>query len=119
MRTFLVTSKILLVSIFVPSDVRLGREATLFGIPLLYMEQCQALGTAGDLILMDPSTYLISDKANVGIQSDVSIHVRFVYDESVFRFVYRCDGQPEYASAITPFKGSDTESPYICIATRS
>ena len=69
------------------------------------MEQCQAIGIAGDLILMDPSTYLIGDKANVGIQSAVSIHVRFVYDESVFRFVYRCDGQTEYASAITPFKG--------------
>jgi len=60
--------------------------------------------------------YIIAEKGP--IQSAVSIHVRFIYDETVFRFVYRCAGQPEYSTAITPFKGSDTESPFITLAAR-
>ncbi len=40
-----------------------------------------------------------------GIEAAMSIHVKFVYDESVFRFVLRVDGQPERASALTPYKG--------------
>lgn len=91
--------------------------ATLFGRPVLPMEQCQTLGTAGDIILGDFSKYLAIDKGSM--KSDVSIHVRFVYDESVFRFVYRFDGQPLLAKAITPYKGSNTLSHFIKLQTRS
>ncbi|MBA7635483.1 hypothetical protein ES703_43087 [subsurface metagenome] len=67
---------------------------------------------------MDPSAYLLIDKG--GVQAAVSIHVRFIYDESVFSFVYRCNGQPMFASAITPFKGTaDTVSPFVAIAERT
>jgi HK97 family phage major capsid protein len=65
--------------------------STLFGRPVIPIEQCQALGTAGDIILADlKNGYVLADKGNV--QEDVSIHVRFICDESVFRFVYRVDG---------------------------
>jgi len=57
-------------------------------------------------MLADFSQYKFIDKG--GMQSDVSIHVRFIYDESVFRFVYRCDGQPVLASEITPFTAGVT-----------
>ncbi len=70
--------------------------ATLFGRPVIPIEQCQALGHLGDIIFMDPTAYVLCDKG--AVKSDVSIHVRFLYDESVFRFVYRVDGQPVWAS---------------------
>ena len=50
--------------------------------------------------------YIIAEKG--GVQWDVRIHYRFIYDESVFRFVMRVDGQPILASPITPFKGTAT-----------
>ncbi len=91
--------------------------ATLFGRPLIPIEQCETLGTAGDIILADLSSYILIDKG--GLQSDVSIHVRFLNDESTLRFVFRCDGQPMYAAAVTPFKGSETKSPFVILQTRA
>lgn len=90
---------------------------TLFGRPVIPIEQCSALGDQGDIIFADLGGYIIAEKG--GIQSDVSIHVNFVYDESVFRFVMRMDGQPERASALTPYKGSDTLSHFVTLAARA
>ncbi len=63
--------------------------------------------------------YVLGEKG--GIQSDVSIHVRFIYDESVFRFVLRLDGQPVRASALTPYKGGATvtQSHFIALEARA
>ena len=92
---------------------------TLLGRPIIPVEYCQSLGTAGDIIFADFSQYLMIDKGS--LRSDSSIHVRFLYDESTFRFVYRCDGQPTWASVLTPYKGgsSYTQSPFIYLQTRS
>lgn len=91
--------------------------STLFGRPVIPLEQCQTLGTVGDIILSDFSQYLIADKGS--IKSDVSVHVRFIYDEQVFKFVYRVDGQPIWHSTLTPFKGTNTQSPHVVLATRA
>jgi len=90
--------------------------STLFGRPVVPIEQCPTVGDTGDIMLCDFSKYKAIDKG--GIQSDVSIHVRFIYDESVFRFVYRFDGQPVLSSAITPYKGSNTLSHFVKLAAR-
>lgn len=90
--------------------------STLFGRPVIPLEQCQTLGTVGDIILSDFSQYLIADKGS--IKSDVSVHVRFIYDEQVFKFVYRVDGQPIWHSTLTPFKGTNDQSPHVVLATR-
>ena len=90
--------------------------ATLFGRPIVPLEQCGALGAVGDIILGDMSQYLLIDKG--GINTASSIHVRFLYDESVFRFIYRVDGQPIWNKPITPYKGSNTLSPFVTLAAR-
>jgi len=91
---------------------------TLFGRPVMAIEQAATLGTVGDIILADfQNGYILAEKG--GIQQDVSIHVQFKYDESVFRFVMRVDGQPILAAPITPYKGSDTQSHFIALATRA
>lgn len=109
------------VPIYMPANAIAGQPyQTLFGRPVIFCEQCATLGTVGDIILADfANGYVLAEKG--GIQNDVSIHVRFVYDESVFRFVYRCDGQPTLASALTPYKGgaSNTQSHFIALATRA
>jgi HK97 family phage major capsid protein len=97
------------------SDTPYGR---IKGLPALAIEQAAALGTAGDLILANfPNGYVIAEKG--GIKSDMSIHVRFIYDESVFRFVMRTDGQPVRASALTPYKGGSTQSHFIVLDSRA
>ena len=96
-----------------PGGVSTSGYGTLFGRPVIPIEQCQTLGTAGDIILADLNGYILADKG--GISSDMSIHIRFDYDEQVFRFILRVDGQPVRASALTPAHGSNTQSHFICL----
>jgi len=94
--------------------------STLMGRPVMPIEQCQTIGTVGDIFLADfANGYILAEKG--GIQADMSIHVRFIYDESVFRFVIRLDGQPVRASALTPYKGGATwtQSHFVALATRA
>jgi HK97 family phage major capsid protein/HK97 family phage prohead protease len=90
---------------------------TLMGKPVIPIEQCQALGTAGDIILADMSKYVWAYRE---MQSAMSIHVYFTTDKSVFRFVARVDGQPILASPITPYKGgaSNTLSDFVILESR-
>lgn len=90
---------------------------TLMGRPVITIEQCQKIGTPGDIILADLSRYFL------GIRQDgelaVSIHVRFLIDEQAFRFVMRVDGQTIDHTPVTPFDGSGiTTSPFLCTAAR-
>ncbi len=90
--------------------------STLFGRPVVAVEQCPSIGDTGDIMLCDFSKYQAIDKG--GMQSDMSIHVRFIYDEQVFRFVYRFDGQPVLGSPITPYKGTNTLSHFVKLDAR-
>lgn len=97
------------------SEAPYGR---ILGLPAIPIEQASTLGTAGDITLANfRNGYILAEKG--GMQSDMSIHVRFIYDESVFRFVLRIDGQPVRASALTPAQGTNTQSHFIVLQTRS
>lgn len=94
-----------------------GSHGTLMGRPVIPIEYCATLGTAGDIMLVDPSQYLMIDKN--GVQQASSMHVRFLYDEMTFRVTYRLDGQPAWRTALTPKNGATTQSPFVSLATRS
>ena len=89
---------------------------TLMGLPLVYTEKCPALGTLGDIVLADWSQYAIAEKAG-GIQTAASMHLYFLYDQQVFRFVLRYDGQPTWRVPLTPHNGA-TVSPFVVLAAR-
>lgn len=88
----------------------------LFGRPLIATEYSSTLGAPGDITLADFSQYVLADKR--GMQAATSMHVRFLTDEMTFRFVYRVDGQPMWHTALTPFKGSNSKSPFVALAQR-
>lgn len=101
-----------------PGGLSAAPYGRIMGLPAMAIEQCASLGTVGDIILANfQNGYVLAEKG--GIQADMSIHVRFVYDESCFRFVLRVDGQPVRATALTPYKGTNTQSHFIALATRS
>jgi len=89
----------------------------LMGRPVVVTEACQQLGTAGDINLVDLSTYMTIVKAG-GIRADVSIHLWFDYDITAFRFVMRVGGQPWWTSAITRKNGSNKLSCFVNLAAR-
>jgi HK97 family phage major capsid protein len=92
------------------------RPASLKGRPVIATEYNPALGTPGDILLADLSQYTKIDKG--GVETAQSMHVAFLTDESVFRITYRVDGKPMWSTAITPFKGTLTKSPFVALAQR-
>jgi HK97 family phage major capsid protein len=109
-----------LAPVYKPAGVTFGPDgtqgyspATLYGRPILTTEYGAALGTVGDIILTNFDEYTLVDKG--GVDQAVSIHVAFLTDESVFRFIYRVDGQSNWNAALTPKSGGATLSPIVTL----
>lgn len=92
---------------------------TLMGRPVIPCESTATLGTVGDILLCDFTQYLYGRHVT-GVEAATSIHLKFDYDQTVFRFTIRCDGQPWWPAALTPKSASsNTLSPFVGLATRS
>jgi HK97 family phage major capsid protein len=91
-----------------------GRQA----IPCEY---CATVGDAGDILAVSMKGYAVGIKSGAagGLKTAMSIHLKFDYNETAFRFIYEVDGQPWLASAITPAKGSNTLSTFVKLAARA
>jgi len=106
------------VPVYLPANAAFGRpQQQLYGRDMMTMEQCGTVGDVGDIMLFDPNEYMMINKG--GIQSAVSMHVMFIYDEQTFRWTYRYDGQPVRNKPITPYKGTATRSPFLALAARA
>jgi len=105
------------VPVYLPANGIAGEPyGTLFGRPVVPVEYSDTVGTQGDITLADYSQYVIADKG--GVQAASSMHVAFLTDEMVFRITYRVDGRPIWHAPLTPFKGTNTLSPFVQLAAR-
>ena len=103
--------------VFLPSGgASASQYSTLLNRPIIPIEQCSVLGKKGDIILADPTQYIGIDKK--APTADVSIHVRFLYDEQVFRFIYKFNGAPYRNKPIIPYKGANALSPFVTLGDR-
>ena len=93
-----------------------GKYSLLMGRPAIPVEYTKAVGDVGDLILWDPSSYVLADKG--GVKTASSIHVQFLTDQTAFRVTYRIDGQPTWDTPLTPFDAGDTLSPIVLLESR-
>lgn len=93
-------------------------NGTLMGRPVLFTEKMQTVGDSGDIGLADFSNYLVGGKAGGNVNVATSIHVRFDYAQTAFRFTMRYDGQPWWRSALTPQYSSDDLSPFVKLDKR-
>ena len=100
-----------------PGGLSQSPYGTLMGRPVKPIEYCSTVGTEGDIVLAVPNQYTIIEKGD--IQYATSIHVAFLTDEQAFRFIYRVDGQPVDDKPITPFKGTNKQSPFVTLGTRA
>lgn len=104
--------------IFVPAGgLASAPNGLLLGRPIVPIEQCSALGTKGDILFADMSQYRWIDKG--GINGQTSIHVRFLYDETAFKFTYRAGGKPMWSNSIEAYKGTTRRSPFVALADRA
>lgn len=99
-----------------PGGVSGAPYSTLMGAPVMDIEFASTLGTVGDIVLVDMSQIASISQA---IQSMTSLHVYFTTEEQAFRTSFRLDAAPWQASALTPFQGTNTQSPIILLSTRA
>lgn len=92
-----------------------NNERLLHQIPVELCEHTPALGQDGDILLADFSQYLLAEREPNLVSS---IHVRFLTDESAFKFRYRVDGQPAWKTPITPDNSTNTQSPFVALGAR-
>ena len=101
-----------------PGGISASPYGTLYGRPVVPIEYAASLGTVGDIILADLSGYAFGTQGTV--EQAMSMHLKFDYAETAFRFLFAVDGQPWLASALTPYKGTgNTQSTFVAVATRS
>ena len=84
--------------------------------PVLFEDSCSALGTKGDIMLVDPFQYILLTKG--AVKQEWSIHVEFLTDQNCFRMVYRCNGSPKVNNALKIKNSTKLRSPFVALADR-
>lgn len=93
---------------------RAAMPNTLFGFPIIFCDRLPALGTKGDLSLVNLAYYLIKDGSGPAAAS--SEHILFLSNKVVFKIVWNVDAHPWLTEAI-PLEGStsNTVSPFVVL----
>ena len=91
-----------------------GIPSTMLGYPVVWSDRLPALGTRGDLCLLDLKYYLVKDGSGPFI--DMSTDYRFLNDETTFKLVWNVDGQAWLKEPL-PLEGStsNTVSPFVIL----
>jgi HK97 family phage major capsid protein len=102
-------------AIFISIDQGITKTPTwsLLGRPAIPTEKLPALGTKGDLMLVDPQFYVIGDRMQIEIAA--SEHVNFLKNQMTWRVVERVDGQPWMDKPVTLQDGSTQVSPFVAL----
>ena len=89
----------------------------ILGRPVIFDDNCSALGDKGDILLIDPSQYILLKKGNA--KAGWSIHVEWLTDQQCFRIVYRLNGAPKMNSPVTLKNSAKTRSAFVALADRA
>jgi HK97 family phage major capsid protein len=87
----------------------------LHGRPLEVTGKCATLGSRGDLILADPSLYIIGDREQIEVAYSREEPTAWKNNQGVFRVLSRVDGQPMTSGVITLQDGTSTVSPFVVL----
>ena len=90
----------------------------LFGRPVVTLENCQTLGTQGDIQFVNPKGYYAAKKGLAPEYAE-SMHLYFDYGLTAFRWTFRFGGQPYLSAVVSPAKGSSTRAHVVVLDTRS
>lgn len=93
-----------------------GRHFTLHGRPGYVTELLPALGTAGDIVLFDPSLYAVGNRQEVLVDISDQVPNYFEKNQSVFRVWMRMAGMPQLNSTVTLQDHTTVVSAYVTLA---
>lgn len=89
----------------------------LMGRPIVFSEYPEKLGDLGDILLLNMTQYL--EGTYQAMQSGESIHVRFLANETCFKFWMMNDARSWWRAKLTPKKGANQLSPFVQLAARA
>jgi HK97 family phage major capsid protein len=102
--------------VWMPAMDQSTGSLTLLSRPVILTEQCSALGTVGDIILIDPTAIVCGVRQEISIErSNAPGWLESAID---WRCLIRIDAQPALSAAHQGPRGS-TLSPIVTLATRS
>ena len=78
-----------------------GAIGYLFSRPVFISSVLPALGTRADVVLVDPSLYVIGDREAIEISVSEHEPTAYLKNQSVWRVIHRVDGQPLYSQPVT------------------
>lgn len=106
-------------AIFISIDQGATKRPTwrLLGGDVFITEKLPKLGSTGDLVLIDPSLYVIGDRQEIEIAA--SEHVNFLANQMTWRVVERVDGQPWLDKPITLQDSTTQVSPFVILDIHS
>jgi HK97 family phage major capsid protein len=88
---------------------------SLLGRPAIPTEKLPKLSTEGDIMLIDPTLYVIGDRMSIEIAA--SEHVNFLANQMTWRVVERVDGRPWLEKPITLQDSTTQVSPFVTLST--
>lgn len=100
-------------SMLQPAVLQSSGKFSLLGKEVIFSEKLPALGSKGQLMLVDLSQYAIGLRKEISL--DKSIHVGWTTDTSSYRAIVRVDGMGTWNAPITP-KAGDTLSWCVALA---
>lgn len=104
------------VPVYLPAT-QIGTVDVMRGKPIYATDNCSALGDVGDINFVDLSQYMLAYKG--GIDAATSMHVQFLTAQNCFRFIFRANGMPKKASALTIKNSSKARSSFVTLAERA
>jgi HK97 family phage major capsid protein len=87
------------------------------GQPGFITEKLPAVGTSGDVMLVDPLLYVVGDRGAVEIATSFDEPTAFLKNQCVWRVTYRGDGKPWLNQLVTLQDASTTCAPYVVLST--
>lgn len=84
---------------------------------VIFEDSCAAVGSVGDVLLIDPTQYILLTKGTA--RQDWSVHVEFLTAQNCFRMIFRCNGAPKVKTPLTIKNSTKTRSPFITLAARA
>jgi HK97 family phage major capsid protein len=96
------------------ADAPFGRIATR---PLFPNTAAPAVGQVGDFVCASMPDYVVAQKGD--LRQALSLDVRFLQGEGLFRFAIRWNGAPMLSQPYTPLWSTTPKSHYVALAARS
>lgn len=97
-------------------NTQAGVPNTLLGRPIIFTDKLPALGTLGDIMLVDFSYYMIGDRQAMTMDMSTQEGNSFVQDQSTWRMTMRHDGKAWMNAPITYQDGTTQVSPFVALS---